>query len=52
MMISKLTAGLGLTEAGVKVLEDVDSKEQRATIRPGIMRILAYYEDRVKEGKG
>jgi len=46
-MILKLTAGLGLTED----FEDVDSKEQRATTRPGIMRMLAYYEDRVKERK-
>jgi hypothetical protein len=36
----------------LKVFEDVYSKEQRATTRPGIMRILAYYEDRVKERKG
>jgi len=51
MMISKLSAGLGLTEAGIKVFEDVYSKEQRATTRPGIMKVLAYYEDRVKERK-
>jgi hypothetical protein len=36
----------------LKVFEDVDSKEQRATTRPGIMRMLAYYEDIVKERKG
>jgi hypothetical protein len=36
----------------LKVFEDVDSKEQRATTRPGILRMLAYYEDRVMERKG
>lgn len=36
----------------LKVFEDVDSKWQRATTRPGIMKMLAYYEDRVKERKG
>lgn len=36
----------------LKVFEDVDSKEQRATTRPGIMRMLAYYEDRINDRKG
>lgn len=35
----------------LKVFEESNSKEQRATPRPGIMRMLAYYEDRVKERK-
>jgi hypothetical protein len=30
---SKLTAVLGVTEAGIKVFEDVVSKEQQATTR-------------------
>ena len=35
--------GLGLTEAGIKVFEDLDSNEQRAaTIGREIMRMLAY----------
>jgi hypothetical protein len=52
MMISKLSADLGLTEAGIKVFEDVGSNEQRETTRPGIMRMHACYEDRAKERKG
>ena len=36
----------------LNVFEDVDSKGQRTTTRPGIMRMLASYEDRVKERKG
>jgi hypothetical protein len=28
MMVSELTEGLGLTEAGIKVFEDIDSNKQ------------------------
>jgi hypothetical protein len=36
MPISKLAAGLGFSEADIKVFDDLDSKEQRATTRLGI----------------
>lgn len=38
--VLKLTEEVGSTEAGIKVFEDVDPKEQRATARQGIMRML------------
>ena len=42
MTVIKLTEGLGLTEAGIKVSEDFDWNEQRvATAGQGIMRALA-----------
>jgi hypothetical protein len=50
--ISKLTEGLGCTEAGIKVFEDIDSKEQQATAtRRRIMRMLACCEEIMKETK-
>jgi len=46
MKALKLTGGFLLIEAHVKVLEDVDSNEQRAaTTRPGIKSTLACYEE-------
>jgi hypothetical protein len=51
MTVSKLTAGPGLTEAAIRLSENTDSKEQRATTRQGIMRMLAYCEEREKERK-
>jgi len=33
MTVSKLTDGLGLTEADIKVFDNIDSKEQQATAR-------------------
>ena len=42
MAFLKLTEGLGLTEAGVKVFEDVGWKERRvASTGQGIVRMLA-----------
>jgi hypothetical protein len=50
LMIAKVTEGLGLSEAGIKVSEDIDANEQQAaTIREGIMRTLACYEGILKE---
>jgi hypothetical protein len=51
MTVSKLTEGLGLTEAGIKVFEDTGLNEQRATTGQGIMRMLACYEGILKEKK-
>jgi hypothetical protein len=51
--VSNLSEGLGHTEAGIKVLEDIDWKEERAAkIRRGIMRTLVCCEvsDSVGEG--
>jgi hypothetical protein len=33
MTISKLTMGIGFSEASIKVFDDLDSKEQQATTR-------------------
>jgi lipopolysaccharide biosynthesis regulator YciM len=50
MMIARSTVRLGLSEAGIKVFEDIDANEQQAaTIREGIMMMLACYEEIVKE---
>jgi hypothetical protein len=47
-----LTERLALTEAGIKVFEDVDWNEKRAaTTGQGIMRILVCYEESLKEKK-
>jgi len=45
-----LTEGLGLTEAGIKISEDIDWNDQRvATTGQGIMRVLASYREILKE---
>jgi hypothetical protein len=50
MMDLKLTEGLGLIEGGIKVFEDIGWNKQRvATTRQGIMRLLAYCEEILKE---
>jgi hypothetical protein len=50
--VSKLTEGLGCTEAGTKLFEDIDSKEQQAAAtRRRIMRMLACCEKIMKETK-
>ena len=42
MTVFKLAEGLGLTEAGIKMSEDIDWNEQRvAATGEGIMRVLA-----------
>jgi hypothetical protein len=42
MTVSKLTEGLGLTEAGVRAFDDIDWNENRlAKTRLGIIRMLA-----------
>ena len=52
MRISYLTERLALAEAGIKVFEDVESKQQRsATSRQGIMEVLASYEVILKKNK-
>jgi hypothetical protein len=46
----KLTEGLGVTETGTKLFEDVDWNEQRgAAAGEGIMGMLACYEEILKE---
>jgi hypothetical protein len=46
MTVSKFTEGFGFIEAATKLLDDNDSNKQRAeTIRQGIMRILACYDE-------
>jgi hypothetical protein len=46
----KLTEGLGVTETGTKLFEDVDWNEQRgATAGEGIMGMLACYKEILKE---
>jgi hypothetical protein len=45
-----LTERLGLTEAGIKVFEETDSnKQQAATTRHGIMGMLPWYQEILKE---
>ena len=41
--VSNLVVELGLTEAGIKMFEDIESNEQRiAQLRQGYKRIIAY----------
>jgi len=43
MTVSTLAVGLGPTEAGIKMLEDIDTNEQRITkLRQRYKRIFAY----------
>lgn len=43
MTVSNLVVELGLTEAGIKMLEDLESNEQRIVqLRQGYKRIIAY----------
>jgi hypothetical protein len=45
-----LTAGLGLAEAGIKALQNINSKGQRPAItREGIMRMIACKKEILKE---
>jgi hypothetical protein len=45
----KLAEGRGFNESGISVFEDIDWKEQRAaTIRQGMNRVIARYEEIVK----
>jgi hypothetical protein len=45
-----LAAGLGLTEAGIKALQNISSKWQRPAItREGTVRMLACYKEILKE---
>jgi hypothetical protein len=51
--VSKLTAGLGLTEAGIRVFEESDWNGQRAAATgQRIMWMLACSEEILKEKKG
>ena len=46
LTVSKFTEGFGFIEAANKLLDDNDSNKQRAeTIRQGIMRMLACYDE-------
>jgi len=46
MTVSKFTEGLGFIETATKLLDDSDSNKQRAeTIRQGIIRMLACYDE-------
>jgi hypothetical protein len=50
--VLSLTAGPRLVGCGIKVSEVMDSKEQRAaTTREEITKMLACFEDRLKENK-
>lgn len=50
MRVSKFTEGYELAEAGIRVLEDTEWNEQQvAATRQGIMKILAYCEEILKE---
>jgi hypothetical protein len=43
MTVSNLVVGFGLTESGIKMLEDTESNEQRiAQLRQGYKRIIDY----------
>lgn len=50
--VLKSTEWLGLSEAGVKVLDDADWSKQRAGTGQGIMMMFACYEEILKEKKG
>jgi len=49
MRVSKLTEGLRLVEAGVKVFENINSKKQQAASRQGSVGMLACYEEIMTE---
>jgi len=49
MMVSKLTGGRGLVEAGVKVFENVNLKKQQAATRQGSVGMLVCYEEIMTE---
>jgi hypothetical protein len=52
MAVSKLTDGLALVEAGIRIYEDTDSKEQQAAITTkALTRTSAYYEEILTENK-
>ena len=53
MTVWKSTEGVGLTEAGIKVFEDIFRNEQQAaTKRPGnFLKIRAYFEEILKKKK-
>jgi hypothetical protein len=52
MTVLNLTEGLGLTEDVTEVSEGTDFNKQRAAAnRQGIMRVLACYEEILKEKK-
>jgi hypothetical protein len=49
-LVLKLTEGLGISEAGINVFEDIDLNEQQAAAtRQGIMTMLAHYDKILKE---
>jgi hypothetical protein len=51
MTVLKLTEGLELNEAGIKVFEDIDSNEQwAAPTKMGVMRMFACYGILKKKG--
>jgi hypothetical protein len=52
MSVSNLTEGLRLIEAGVKVFENINWKEQQAATRQGTVGILVSYEEIMKENTG
>ena len=50
--VSKFSGGPGVIEASIKVFGDIDWNEQRAaTIGQGIKRMLAWYEEILKDKK-
>jgi len=52
MTLQKVIDVLGLIEAGIMVSENTDSNEQQAvTTIQGIMRMLAFLEEALKEKK-
>jgi hypothetical protein len=53
MTVLKLAEGLGLTEGGIEVLEDICWNRQRAAATgQGIVRMLAFCEEILKQKKG
>jgi hypothetical protein len=47
--VSKLTEGMRVVDASVKVFENINSKEQQAATRQGTVEMHASYEEIVKE---
>jgi hypothetical protein len=51
MTVFQLTEGLGVTESGIKVCGDEWNGQRAATAGQGILRVLACYEEILKEKK-
>jgi len=50
MTVSAFIEGLGPSEIGIKVSEDIDSsKQQESTTRQRVMWMLGYYEEVLRQ---